>query len=288
MIEEIDASRRGFFQILGTAVTVGGLMTPAIAQESRETAKKREVKATPPEDLMREHGVLDRVLLIYEAAMRKFSEGEDFDPGILTNSAQIVRDFIENYHEKSEEEAVFPRFKKAGKMVDLVDYLLSQHLAGRTVTDTIFKLVPTSRKESEDRRQLVSSMCRPTSPYTGRTPRERTRTSSRSSRMSSPRTNTTPWLRTSRRRNTLYSATTAARKWSTGWQSWNKQSASGSRPANLWWLSASTFNALRAKRPRRLVFAMTRLFVPAAAVERIGAGQIAGKRQTANQYRPAT
>jgi hypothetical protein len=37
-----------------------------------------------------------------------------------------------------------------------------------------------------------------------------------------------------------------------------------------------------------LVFAMTRLFVPAAAVERIGAGQIAGKRQTANQYRLAT
>ena len=65
MIEEIDASRRGlFFQILGTAVTVGGLMTPAIAQESRETAKKREVRTTPPEDLMREHGVLDRVLLI--------------------------------------------------------------------------------------------------------------------------------------------------------------------------------------------------------------------------------
>jgi hypothetical protein len=80
----------------------------------------------------------------------------------------------------------------------------------------------------------------------------------------------------------------SVRKWSTGWQSWNKQSASGSRPANLRWLSASTFNALRAKRPRRLVFAMTRLFVPAAAVERIGAGQIAGKRQTANQYRPAT
>ena len=61
MIEEIDASRRGFFQILGAAVTVGGLMTPAIAQESRETAKKGKVKATPPEDLMREHGVLDRV-----------------------------------------------------------------------------------------------------------------------------------------------------------------------------------------------------------------------------------
>ena len=53
---------------------------------------------------------------------------------------------------------MFPRFKKAGKMVDLVDYLLAQHLAGRTVTDTIFKLVPTNRKESEDQRQLVSAM----------------------------------------------------------------------------------------------------------------------------------
>ena len=39
MIEEIDASRRGFFQILGTAVTIGGLMTPVIAQESREPEK---------------------------------------------------------------------------------------------------------------------------------------------------------------------------------------------------------------------------------------------------------
>jgi hemerythrin-like domain-containing protein len=158
MIKEIDASRRGFFQILGTAVTVGGLMTPAIAQESREVANKRKVKVTPPEDLMREHGVLDRLLLIYEAAMRKFAGGEDFDPDILTSSALIVRDFIENYHEKSEEEQVFPRFKKAGKMVDLVDYLLAQHSAGRIVTDTILKLAPTSRKEGEDRRQVISTM----------------------------------------------------------------------------------------------------------------------------------
>jgi hemerythrin-like domain-containing protein len=90
--------------------------------------------------------------------MRKFAGGEDFDPDILTSSALIVRDFIENYHEKSEEEQVFPRFKKAGKMVDLVDYLLAQHSAGRIVTDTILKLAPTSRKEGEDRRQLISTM----------------------------------------------------------------------------------------------------------------------------------
>lgn len=59
--------------------------------------------------------MLDRVLLLYEAGIRKFSSNEDFDPGLISQSAEIIRDFIDNYHEKSEEEHVFPRFKKAGR-----------------------------------------------------------------------------------------------------------------------------------------------------------------------------
>ena len=47
---------------------------------------------------MREHGVLDRLLLVYEAGLRKFASNQDFDPAIITNAAEIVRDFIENYH----------------------------------------------------------------------------------------------------------------------------------------------------------------------------------------------
>lgn len=38
---------------------------------------------TPPEDLMREQGVLDRVLPIYEAAMKKASASGDFDPPVV-------------------------------------------------------------------------------------------------------------------------------------------------------------------------------------------------------------
>ena len=71
---------------------------------------------TPPEDLMREHGVLDRVLLIYEAGVRKFASNGDFDPAIIVSSAEIVRDFIENYREKSEEEAVLGR-SRAGRFI---------------------------------------------------------------------------------------------------------------------------------------------------------------------------
>ena len=107
------------------AVIIGRPLAAEQQKKSKKIAETKE-KVTPPEDLMREHGVLDRVLLIYEAALRRFSANEDFDPAVLTDSAHIVRDFIEDYHEKSEEEHVFPHFKKAGIMTGLVDTLLDQ------------------------------------------------------------------------------------------------------------------------------------------------------------------
>jgi hemerythrin-like domain-containing protein len=131
---------------------------PARSKDKKSETKDKDEEVTPPEDLMREHGVLDRVLLIYEAGMAKFSANEDFDPAVLTRAAEIVRDFIENYHEKSEEEQVFPRFRQAGKMVDLVGTLLAQHQAGRRVTATILQVAPGSRKDGDDRRRLVTAM----------------------------------------------------------------------------------------------------------------------------------
>jgi hemerythrin-like domain-containing protein len=129
------------------------IIRPVLAQQ-----KKEQEEVTPPEDLMREHGVLDRVLLIYEAAIAKLSRNEDFDPAVITQSAGIIRDFINNYHEKSEEEHVFPRFKSARKMVDLVNTLLQQHQAGRRVTETILNLAPASRRNANDRRHVVTAM----------------------------------------------------------------------------------------------------------------------------------
>ncbi|MDN5004858.1 hemerythrin domain-containing protein [Bradyrhizobium sp. GCM10027634] len=146
------------------AVAAPAVITrPALAERKggrakQKGAEKKDEEVSPPEDLMREHGVLDRVLLLYEAGIRKFSSNEDFDPALITQSAGIVRDFINNYHEKSEEEHVFPRFKTAGQMTDLVDTLLRQHEAGRKVTDNILKLAPSGRSNDDDRKQLVGAM----------------------------------------------------------------------------------------------------------------------------------
>ena len=45
--------------------------------------------------------------------------------------------FVEGYHEKLEEDFVFPKLEKAGKLVDLTQVLRIQHAAGRKVTDAI-------------------------------------------------------------------------------------------------------------------------------------------------------
>ena len=154
-------------QLIRTGALAAGLVMPAViigrslgAEQQKRSKKIAETKenVTPPEDLMREHGVLDRVLLIYEAALRRFSANEDFDPAVLTDSAHIIREFIEDYHEKSEEEHVFPHFKKAGIMTDLVDTLLAQHKAGRQVTEAILSYVPGSREEGDERRKLVNAL----------------------------------------------------------------------------------------------------------------------------------
>src|SRR5690349_8854354 len=111
------------------------LAVPAAALGAeKKQAKKEEVEVAPAEDLMREHGVLRRALLIYEEWMRRLGTGEPIPSGALGRTASLVRRFIEDYHEKTEEQEVFPRLEKAGKLVDLCKTLRQQHEAGRKLT----------------------------------------------------------------------------------------------------------------------------------------------------------
>jgi hemerythrin-like domain-containing protein len=157
-------ARRDFLLRLRTAC--GGLALPAvlaiplIAQE-REKGEEKDAgeEISPAEDLMREHGVLNRLLLIYEEHRRRLEAKQDFDPAVLTGAAGIVRHFVEDYHEKLEEDYLFPRFRKAGKLIDLVETLLQQHQAGRRLTALIQQLaVRGTAKDEANRRQLSGAL----------------------------------------------------------------------------------------------------------------------------------
>ena len=108
---------------------------------------------------MREHGVLKRVLLVYGEAIRRIEANEDLSPEAVMDSAKIIRNFIEDYHEKLEEDFLFPRFKKAGNLVELVDVLLQQHQGGRKLTDITTQFATyQALKNSSDRRKLADSL----------------------------------------------------------------------------------------------------------------------------------
>jgi hemerythrin-like domain-containing protein len=119
-----------------------------------------EEEVSPNEDLMREHGVLNRLLLIYQELARRIDNHEPFPIQTLTDTAKIVRNFLENYHEKLEEDYVFPRFEKANQLVDLVRTLNDQHQAGRTLTDYILAHSSEAVLKDEIQRMILADYMR--------------------------------------------------------------------------------------------------------------------------------
>ncbi len=135
---------------------VAGFLTFAAAAAQRGINPDEGV--TGPEDLMREHGVLRRCLLVYEEGMRRLDQKQEVSPEVFNRTAGLIRKFVEEYHEKNEEKFIFPEFEKARKQVDLVETLRTQHQAGRKVTAEILRLSqPEAFTSPANRQQLVKA-----------------------------------------------------------------------------------------------------------------------------------
>jgi len=163
MNERPGRGRRDFLlkaSTLGAAAAYGpGVLAAPAAKGRPRRRSPGEEDVTPAEDLMREHGVLNRVLLVYEEAIRRLEGGVELPPDSLTGAAGIVRRFVEEYHEKLEEEHLFPRFVKAGTLVELVEVLRAQHEAGRRVTGDILALAASAgAADARTRQTLVSRL----------------------------------------------------------------------------------------------------------------------------------
>jgi hemerythrin-like domain-containing protein len=157
------STRRNFLR--NNSIAGAGLLLPtlAVTQAAPEKEKEKDNKGediSPAEDLMREHGLLNRLLLIYDEHLRMLSAKRSFDGSVLVIAADIIRHFVEEYHEKLEEDFLFPRFRKAGKLVNLVDTLQTQHKAGRELTAKIRELAATATLKyvSSDSEKLADAL----------------------------------------------------------------------------------------------------------------------------------
>jgi hemerythrin-like domain-containing protein len=158
MDSTLERARRRF---LKDAVGLGGAVLAAAAGVRASAAERKEAEeaVSPTEDLMREHGVLRRILIVYGEVIRRADAGQSVPAEPVAHAATIIRAFIEDYHEKDEEEFVFPRFQKAGKMTGLVSVLLQQHQAGRKLTAVVQRLAtPAALGQASGRTEMAGAM----------------------------------------------------------------------------------------------------------------------------------
>jgi hemerythrin-like domain-containing protein len=146
---EPSRARRHF-----VALAAASMVTPALVVGCRSD---KEEEVTANEDLMREHGILKRVLLAYAEVVRRIQAGQDFPPQAVVDGATIIRKFVEDYHERMEENYLFPRFREANRLTDLVETLNTQHQAGRRVTDRVLATAA-SLKTADDRTRLANDL----------------------------------------------------------------------------------------------------------------------------------
>ena len=158
--------RRSFLKTTLMLGAVGAMAGTALLTGCEES-EGDEKEVSPPEDLMQEHGVLNRILLIYDHCKIRLLQNESFPVEALNNAARIIRTFIEDYHEKQEEDYLFPRFKKANQLTELVDVLIMQHEAGRRITAQVISISSQATRTASENQKLIelltsfNSMYRP-------------------------------------------------------------------------------------------------------------------------------
>ena len=125
---------------LATAALVAGSAANLISLPAYGQSKSTEPEVSATEDLMREHGVIRRALLVYFETIPRLRENPSgVDPSALRQTAQLFRTFGEDYHERMlEEQHIFPLVrKKGGELERYADILIQQHNRGREITDYV-------------------------------------------------------------------------------------------------------------------------------------------------------
>lgn len=133
-----NAERRRWIGGAGAAA-LGSLVAAVPLIATADEARPASTDVLAVEDLMREHGVLRRALLVYAQAATQLQAGQTIPTDALHGTAELFRRFGENYHERSlEERHVFPAVIGAGgQSAAICRTLASQHQRGRQITDYI-------------------------------------------------------------------------------------------------------------------------------------------------------
>jgi hypothetical protein len=104
---QLHQNRRSLLRdSLAVGVALGAASIPLIGEPFQKSSnagekEEKEPEVTATEDLMREHGVIRRALLVYiETAPKLRQNASSVDAAVLRQVAQLFRTFGEGYHER--------------------------------------------------------------------------------------------------------------------------------------------------------------------------------------------
>lgn len=171
--------RTALISLAGVAIAGGALALGGCARGGGQSAEGKqgaddEGEVTANEDLMREHGILRRILIVYrEVAPKLVANAAAVDAAALADAARLFQTFGEHYHEQMlEEQHIFPIVRKAGgEAAGLVDTLLAQHARGREITAYILDRTKPGRvgaAEAQPMARTLTAFSRMYEPHTAR------------------------------------------------------------------------------------------------------------------------
>src|SRR5690242_8744787 len=97
------STRRAFVSSTIACAIAGCASSAASRRKDAAEHGAKEPEVGPGEDLMREHGVLRRVMLLYDEAARRLQAGQSVPLDVVSSGAALIRRVIEDYHEQLEE-----------------------------------------------------------------------------------------------------------------------------------------------------------------------------------------
>jgi len=162
---EMNSARRqwlvGFSNLGAGAILIGcNKAGTSGSNETRVEKEGEEAEVTATEDLMREHGILRRILLVYQETATRLSGNASIPPEPLQKAAKLFRVFGEEYHEKKLEETyIFPAVKKAaGEAAGYADVLIAQHQRGREITDFVLAVTAGPKMSTSNLKSFVAAL----------------------------------------------------------------------------------------------------------------------------------
>jgi hemerythrin-like domain-containing protein len=144
-------------QFLAKGFVMGGGLLASMGASSLCISVK--VKS-PIEVLTRDHGLMRRILFIYKEIICLCPATQDLPTDLIRQAAKAYQKLADDFHQKLEDEFLFPPMVKACDHAELIEVLWQQHTVDHHFTTRLLSLTSAAIfKDDSNRNETRNTIC---------------------------------------------------------------------------------------------------------------------------------